>query len=40
LILEGAVFLVMGLELSAIVGDVGADTTSIGVAAGLSWPCC
>jgi monovalent cation/hydrogen antiporter len=36
LILEGAVFLVMGLELSAIVGDVGADTTSIGVAAGLA----
>jgi monovalent cation/hydrogen antiporter len=36
LILEGAVFLVMGLELSAIVGDVGADSTSIGVAAGLA----
>ena len=36
LILEGAVFLAMGLELSAIVGDVGTDRTSIGVAAGLA----
>jgi hypothetical protein len=35
-ILEGAVFLAMGLELSAIVGDVGTDSTSIGVAAGLA----
>jgi len=32
LILEGAVFLAMGLELSAIVGDVGTDSTSIGAA--------
>ena len=36
LILEGTVFLAMGLELSAIVGDVGTDSTSIGVAAGLA----
>ena len=36
LILEGAVFLTMGLELSAIVGDVGIDSRSIGMAVGLA----
>ena len=36
LILEGAVFLTMGLELSAIIGDVGTDSKSIGVAVGLA----
>jgi CPA1 family monovalent cation:H+ antiporter len=36
LILEGAVFLSMGLELSAVVGDVGTDSASIGVAVGLA----
>ena len=36
LILEGAVFLVMGLELSTIVSDVRADHTGIGTAAGLA----
>ncbi|HEX5850067.1 MAG TPA: hypothetical protein VFY59_12805 [Rubrobacter sp.] len=29
-------FLIMGLELSAIVGDVGTDSRSIGIAAGLA----
>lgn len=36
LILEGAVFLVMGLELSTIVGDVRANHTGLGVALGLA----
>lgn len=36
LILEGAVFLVMGLQLSAIVGDVQADHAGIGTAAGIA----
>jgi NhaP-type Na+/H+ or K+/H+ antiporter len=36
LILEGAVFLVMGLELSTIVSDVRANHTGIGTAAGLA----
>ena len=36
LILEGTVFLTMGLELSAIAGDVGTDNRSIGIAAGLA----
>ncbi len=35
LILEGAVFLVMGLQLSTIVGDVRADHAGIGTAAGI-----
>ncbi|HXD62908.1 MAG TPA: sodium:proton antiporter [Lacisediminihabitans sp.] len=36
LILEGAVFLTMGLELTAIIGDVEADHAGIGVAIGLA----
>ncbi len=36
LILEGAVFLLMGLQLSAIVGDVRADHAGVGSAAGIA----
>ncbi len=36
LILEGAVFLVMGLQLSAIVGDVRADHAGVGIAVGIA----
>ena len=36
LILEGAVFLLMGLQLSAIVGDVRADHAGVGPAAGIA----
>ena len=36
LVLEGAVFLAMGLQLSAIVGDVRADHASLGPAAGIA----
>lgn len=37
LILEGAVFLLMGLQLSAVAGDVSADHEGIGPAAGVAF---
>ncbi|UYM06649.1 cation:proton antiporter [Solicola gregarius] len=36
LVLEGAIFLLMGLELSAVIGDVHESDTGIGPAVGLS----
>ena len=36
LVLEGAIFLLMGLELSAIVGDVGETHTGLGTAAAVA----